>query len=178
MKLIIVVTLLFAVGCVPQEATKKETFLQQESNYINRSDLVKQIIKNGIYFSQIGESVKLYVPEKLLFEKYTSQWSCCSSDILLKDIVLLISSYDVVQVDVSSFVPGAKSKRYINAIAKTQSQRVVDAMLSYGLDVRVVTANGVKKFKNISNKVMKQYLDKSENLSNYLVISFNTIHRF
>lgn len=152
---------LFLVSCVPN---KEKKVLKEEHvvNYVTREKLVNNIIRSGIYFYQVGQFTRLYIPSKMLFKPYTSQWRSAGLEFLFKDIVLLINSYDVTEVNVFSSIYGAKSKRYLNAIANRQAQRVVEELLAGKIDARLITSKGSLSLRKEITKSLERYYDHKD----------------
>ena len=186
-RILFVCMLMVVVGCVSQEQNEASLQHQEavskmanqpEEIAVSRKDVVNDIIKHGVYFYQVAETAKFYVPADIVFEPFTSQWVNGNIDALIKDMALLISSYDVVQVDVASSIVGAKSKRYLNAIARRQAERVAGALVGLGVDARIVTSRGVKGLIKVATKGMRKYFDNSDsNGLGYIEVSFKTTHK-
>ena len=153
---------LFLVSCVPSKEKKALKDEHNIVNYVTREKLVNDIIRSGIYFYQVGQVTKLYIPSEMLFKPYTSQWRSAGLGFLFQDIVLLINSYDVTEVNVSSSVYGAKSKRYLNAIANRQAQRVVEALVEGKIDARVITSQGSLSLKRGMVKSLERYYNHED----------------
>ena len=114
---------------------------------VTRDQLVSSLVGQGVYFAQKGELTTFYIATSKLFKPFTSQWHIDASNHIIADISKLINSYDVIGVDISSAVYGARTKRFLAAIAKQQAGKVANAMINSGLDARVVLMHGVLPFR-------------------------------
>ena len=161
---------LVLLSCVPND--DQVIIKDVDVNVVSRENLVKNIIKSGVYFYQVGQVTKLYIPNKMLFVPNTSQWRSAGLGFLFEDMGLLINSYDVTEVNVYSYVSGAKSKRYLNAIANRQAQKVVNGLLDVNIDARVITARGAVPLEKNVAKSVKSYVDLNKNLDGFVLVEF------
>jgi hypothetical protein len=68
----------------------------------------------------------------------------------------------VTEVNVFSSIYGAKSKRYLNAIANRQAQRVVEELLAGKIDARLITSKGSLSLRKEITKSLERYYDHKD----------------
>ena len=169
-----------AYSPVPENQIKEiKPNIQIEHIPVAREDLAKTIVKSGCYLYQVGEFTKIYIPVDKVFRPMTAQWQDPAK--LLVTIAKFISSYDVTEVNVVSLLPGSKANRFNNAIASNQAQKVARALLSKGLDARIVTARGAVPFDQSPIKGGSKYTGNIEDIQgviNYIVVEFRYHHHY
>ena len=165
----IIIALILMQGCVTNVVDK---------SYSSRQDIVQSILDDGAFFSQTGEHMAFYVPINKLFVPYTSQWKSNAQDRLLFAITDFINTYDVVEVNITSKLFGAKNKRLLNAIARQQANSVANLMDKYKLDVRVVNIMRGDNPENLPAKTKVIKNNKVLGNYGYITIDFRFNHKF
>lgn len=149
-----------------------------DQSYSSRQEIVQNLLDEGVYFAQHGEKMSFYIPIERLFVPYTSQWKSNAQDYLLHSVSDFISTYDVVEVNVSSKLFGAKNKNYLNAIGQQQANLVANMLSRYNLDVRLLSIMKTKKSSSLPAKIKALKNNTVIDSYGYIVIDFKFNRKF
>ncbi len=106
-----------------------------------RSAYIERLTARGVQIIHVGETIRLVVPDDYLFAASSANLVSSYLDVL-RDITLLMNTYDMVDVKVSGYLDNQLSPKVAKALSTRQAQVVLNKLRYYGIDTRFLYAVG------------------------------------
>lgn len=139
-------------GCSKPRKTKW-VYKSSKSNMAMRKQALEALRAKGVDVCVYGESIKIILPDRLLFKPDSLSLDCTVNDVL-QNVVRYIKTYSVVKVNVNAYsdkAAWAGSPHYRKVALTTRQARAVAKYLwASGIDMRMVAAKGYGSKRNVA----------------------------
>ncbi|MFZ0219929.1 MAG: OmpA family protein [Candidatus Aquirickettsiella sp.] len=106
---------------------------------IQQANLLEAISNGGVRRVEVGDELRLILPNSYLFIKGTSRLKA-SAYPTLSLLVTLLNQRKNLGIDVMTFTPTSDLLRETSDLAKQQALAIQDYLLDHGLNTRIIVA--------------------------------------